>query len=315
LRATETGIEDETRYKRKGRSNAARTRRRPMRIRRRSAVIALLAATLGVAVYAIAANATLPITCPSAGGVDNKSCVTFKFLPNTGLSTTTRKAGSIEVRTHTNYAHPADKTRGGYASTVTVLFDSDFAVTPGTLPKCTGSQVTGKTPHDAMIACGPTGTNNAWLLPSTSTVFNGTANATGGLKGCTLAFNGKPNATGNPTIVLYARIWLTNFTGCGNPRNTTDPGTTVVLTGTLTNGSAPYGKKLTVPNIDNLPLSLNDFDAKVTRGGYVSGKCSGHNGTNSGGKYWKMKTTFVYSGGSTNGQPADTANATQNCSN
>jgi hypothetical protein len=28
-----------------------------------------------------------------------------------------------------------------------------------------------------------------------------------------------------------------------------------------------------------------------------------------------MKTTFVYSGGSTNGQPADTANATQNCSN
>jgi hypothetical protein len=287
-----------------------------MQIRRRSAVIALLAATLGVGVYAIAANATLSLTCPGAGGVDNKSCVAFQFLPKTGLSTTTRKAGSIEVRTHTNYAHPADKTRGGYARTVTVLFDSDFAINAAaTSHKCTGSQVTGKNPHDAMVACGPIGSNDSWLRSPTATTFNGTASATGSLKGCTLAFNGQPNGAGNPTIVLYARIWLTNFTGCGNPKTTTDPGTTVVLTGTLTNGSAPYGKKLTVPNIDNLPLALNDFDAKVQRGSYVSGKCSGHNGTIGGSKYWKLRTTWVYSGGSGNGQPSDTANATETCSN
>ena len=286
-----------------------------MRIRRRSAVIALLAATLGVAVYAIAANATLPLTCASAGGTDNKSCVTFKFLPSTGLSTTTRKAGSIEVRTHTNYAHPADKANGGYASTVTVLFDSDFAVTPGTLPKCTGSQVTGKTPHDAMIACGPTGSNDSWLLAPTATKFNGTTTTTAGLKGCTLQFNGKPNAAGNPTVVLYARVWLTNFTGCGNPKTTTAPGQTVVLTGVITNASAPYGKKLTVGGIDNLPLALNDYTSTVKRGSYVSSKCSGHNGLLGGSKYWKPKGVTTYSGGSGNGQPPDTVTSTQKCSN
>jgi len=286
-----------------------------MRIRRRSAVIALLAATLGVGAYAITANAVLPITCPSAGGVDNKSCVTFKFTPSTGLSTTTRKAGSIEVRTHTNYAHPADKTHGGYARTVTLLFDSDFAINAAATPhKCTAAQVAGKNPHDAMVACGPTGSNDSWLRTPTATTFNGTAHSTGGLQGCTLAFNGAPSG-GNPTIVLYARLWLSGFVGCSNPKTETATGTTVTLTGVLTNGSAPYGKKLTVSNIDNLPLALNDFDAQVQRGSYVSGKCSGHNGTISGSKYWKMKTTFVYSGGSGNGQAPDTANATQKCSN
>jgi hypothetical protein len=288
-----------------------------MRIRRRSAVIALLAATLGVGAYAITANAVLPITCPSAGGVDNKSCVAFKFLPNTGLSTTTRKAGSLEVRTHTNYAHPADKAHGGYASTVTLLFDSDFAINPAaTSNKCTAAQVAGKNPRDAMIACGPTGSNDSWLRTPTSTTFNGTATSTGGLKGCTLAFNGKPNSAGLPTIILYARLWLSGFIGCTNPKTETATGTTVTLTGVIGNaGSAPYGKKLTVSNIDQLPLALNDFDAQVQRGSYVSGKCSGHNGTISGSKYWKLKTTFVYSGGSGNGQAPDTANATANCSN
>jgi len=288
-----------------------------MRIRRRSAVIALLAATLGIGVYAITANATLPLTCPGSGGTDNKSCVTFKFLPNTGLGTTTRKAGSIEVRTHTNYAHPADKSHGGFARTVTVFFDSDFAINAAaTSHKCTASQVANKNPHDAMVACGPTGSNDSWLLSPTSNVFNGTATSTGGLKGCTLAFNGQPTSTGLPTIVLYARLWLSGFIGCTNPKTETATGTTVTLTGVIGNaGSAPFGKKLTVSNIDQLPLALNDFDAKVQRGSYVSGKCSGHNGTIGGSKYWKLKTTFVYSGGSGNGQPADTANATQNCSN
>ena len=290
-----------------------------MRIRRRPAVIALLAAALGLA-FAMTANAIIPKgtggKCSPGSSTDNKSCVNFQGLPNTGLSTTTRKAGSIEVRTSTDYAHPADKAHGGFAKKVTVNFDSDFAVNAAAIGKtCSQAQVAGKNPQQAMAACGPTGTNNAWIFPSTSTSFNGVASATGGLLGCTLVFNGPKTSTGNPTITLYARIWTTNFLGCGNPKTTTDPGTTTVLKGVLTNGTAPFGKKLTVDNIDALPLALNDFDAKVKRSNYISLKCSGHNGTISGSKYWKMRVNWVYSGGSTNGQPADTANATQNCSN
>jgi hypothetical protein len=293
-----------------------------MHIRRRSAVIALLAAASAL-VFVIAANAVIPKgtggKCspprPRPAG-DNQSCINSQFLPRTGLSSTTRKAGSLEVRTNTIYAHPADKAHGGYAKKVVVFFDRDGTINPAaTSRKCTAGQVAGKNPRQALVACGPLGTNNAWLLPSTSTVYNGTASATGNLLGCTLVFNGKPTAAGHPTVVLYARIWTANFTGCGNPKTTTAPGTTVTLTGVILNASAPFGKKLVVNNIDALPLALNDFDAKVKRSNYVSSMCSGHNGTISGSKYWKTKGTFTYSGGSTNGQPTDTAVARQLCSN
>src|SRR4051794_13833109 len=98
-----------------------------MRIRRRHAVIALLAAILGIGVLAIAANALIPqgtgTKCspprPRPAG-DNQSCINAQFLPNTGLSTTTRTNGSIEVRASSIYAHPADKAHGGYAKTVRV---------------------------------------------------------------------------------------------------------------------------------------------------------------------------------------------------
>jgi hypothetical protein len=294
-----------------------------MRITRPRAVIALLTAALGIGVFAISANAIIPkgtgSKCSTNAGQPSPSntfCVNGQFLPNTGLSSTTRKAGSLEVRTSSTYAHPADKAQGGFAHKVVLLFDSDGTINPGAVPHtCSPAQVTGKTPHDAMVACGPLGSNDSWLLPPTSTVFNGVASATGGLKGCSLQFNGPKTSTGNPTVILYARIWTTNFLGCGNPKTTTDPGTTTILKGVISNASAPYGKKLTVDNIDALPLALDDFDGKVKRGSYVSSKCSGHNGLLGGKKYWKMKGTVTYSGGSTNGQPADTAVSNQTCSN
>jgi hypothetical protein len=288
-----------------------------MRTRRRSAFVLGLASALAVGgiAYVITASAALTCSGPLPGS-DNRFCMEGTFTPNTGLSTTTRKAGQLFVHTHSDYAHPADKTRGGFASTVTLFFDSDGTINPAATPhKCTGSQVTGKNPHDALVACGPLGGNDSWLLAPTSTAFNGTTHTTGGLQGCTLQFNGKPNAAGNPTVVLYARIWLTNFTGCGNPKTTTAPGTTIVLTGVITNASAPYGKKLTVSHIDDQPLALNDYTSKVKRGSYVSSKCSGHNGLLSGSKYWKLKGVTTYSGGSTNGQPPDTVTTTQKCSN
>jgi hypothetical protein len=296
-----------------------------MRIRRRPAVIiALLAAFLGVGMYAIIANATISkgtgVKCSAPRprpSTDNQSCLNFQFLPNTGLSATTRSAGSIEFRLSNTYAHPNDTIHGGFTGKVQLSLDSDFALTPGTLPKCTGSQVTGKNAHDALVACGPLGSNNAWLLPSTSTVFSGSANTNSGLHGCVLAFNGKPDTAGHPTIVLYTRLYFANPppTTCPNPKTDTTGAGTIVLTGVLTNVTAPYGKKLTV-NVPTTGDGLNDFDAKVKRGNYVTGKCSGHNGTIGGSKYWKVKNQWTYSGtAGSNGQPDDVVTTTQNCSN
>jgi hypothetical protein len=297
-----------------------------MRIRRRSAVIALLAATLGVGMYAIMANAAIPkgtgVKCSAPRPrptTDNQSCLNFQFLPNTGLSATTRSPGSIEFRVNQSaYAHPNDTANGGFTSKVQLFLDSDFALTPGTLPKCTATMLANKNPHDALVACGPLGSNNAWLSPTTSTVFNGQADTNGGLHGCVLAFNGKPDINSHPTVVLYTRLYFANPppTTCPNPRTDTTGVTNVTLTGVLTTVSAPYGKKLTVANIPTSGDALRDFDAKIKRGNYVSGKCSGHNGTIGGSKYWKVKAQWTYSGTpGSNGQPDDVANATQNCSN
>jgi hypothetical protein len=299
-----------------------------MRIRRRAAAVVLMAAALGVGLYAIA-NATISqgtgTKCSAPRprpATDNQSCLNFQFLPKTGVPATTFKNGSLEVRVNTTYAHPGDKLNGGYAHKVELSFDSDFKVTP--LAKtCSQGQVAGKKPSDALKACGDSGTNNAWLSTPGSTVFNGSASTVpaagggGNFNGCVLTFNGPKNAAGNPTITLYARVYLgAVFHGCGDPHSSTENGntggTTVTLSGVLTNTTAPYGKKLTVDNIDNLPLALDDFDAKVQRGSYISAKCSGHNGTIGGSKYWKMKGQWTYSGSA---QPADTATATETCSN
>jgi len=295
-----------------------------MRIRRRSAVIALLAATLGVGMYAIMANAAIPkgtgVKCSSNAGQptpSNTSCLNYQFLPNTGLSTTTRKAGSIEFRVNTTYAHPNDTVNGGFSGKVQLSLDSDFALTPGTLPKCTATMVKNKNPHDAMLACGPTGTNNAWLLPSTATTFNGKASTNGGLQGCVLAFNGQPDASSHATVVLFVRLYFVSppFT-CPNPKTATNGVATITLTGVLTTANAPYGRKLAVANIPTSGDGLNDLDAKIQRGSYVSARCSGHNGTIGGSKYWKVRSQWTYSGTpGSNGQPDDVANATQNCSN
>jgi len=297
-----------------------------MRIRRRSAVIVLLAATLGVGMYAIIANAAIPkgtgVKCSAPRPrptTDNQSCLNFAFLPNTGLSATTRSPGSIEFRVNQSaYAHPNDTANGGFTSKVQLSLDSDFALTPGTLPKCTATMVKTKTPHDALVACGPLGSNNAWLSLSTATKFNGQADTNGGLHGCVLAFNGQPS-NGNPTVVLYTRLYFGNPppTTCPNPRTDTTGVTNITLTGVLTTTAAPYGKKLTVANIPTSGDALNDFDAKIQRGTYVTGKCSGHNGTISGSKYWRVKNQWTYSGTpGSNGQPDDIAKGnTQLCSN
>jgi hypothetical protein len=261
-----------------------------MRIRRRYAIPALTAAAL--------------MAFAGLAWANNVSSENFTFTPSK-VSKTTFTNGKIFVHTHTNYTHPGDKAHGGFAKTVTLLFDSDFRFTPGTLPKCAGAFASSTTLKQAYAACGPNGGATKNALVGTGTASTAPAS---NFPGCVAAFNGQPSG-GNPTIILFTRVTLAvnGTANCANPGNNTSGNTSVTLKGTLTNaGVAGFAKKLTVPNIDTAPLPLDDFTTTVQRGNYVQGKCS-HTP-----KTWKMRTTFAYSGA---GEAADTVNATQACTN
>ena len=58
----------------------------------------------------------------------------FKFTPSKAPKTT-YKNGKIFVHTHTNYTHPGDKAHGGFAKTVTLLFDNDFKFNTTAIPQ------------------------------------------------------------------------------------------------------------------------------------------------------------------------------------
>ena len=78
--------------------------------------------------------------------------------------------------------------------------------------------------------------------------------------GCTLMFNG-PDAN---QVLLFARVFTVPNSNPSAPTRRPTPAATrpSPLEGTITNaGVADFGKKLTVPNIDQLPLPLDDFTA------------------------------------------------------
>jgi hypothetical protein len=278
-----------------------------MRIRRRAAFVLAPAAALAVGLFAFAASAAAdPPACnPGTSTTDNKSCVNFQVLPsNPGP---VADPASLFVHTHTNYAHPGNKAQGGFAKTVTLLFDSDFTITPGTTPKCTTAQLSGKTIAQAWSTCGPAAgaAHNAYLSPATAVSGRASTAPASNFPGCTLAFNG-PTVNGNPTITLYTRVTLVanGTANCNTPATNTSGNTTVLLSGTIAPaGVAGFGKKLTVAGIDQLPLPLDDFTALLKRGNYFKAKCSA--------SPWKVRGTFAYSGA---GQAADVSNPTQACS-
>ena len=276
-----------------------------MRIRGRSAVVLTLiaAAALAVGFFAFAASAAAdPPACnPGTSATDNKSCVNFQVLPNHSAT-----SNSLFVHTHTNYAHPGDKGQGGFTKTLTLLFDSDFAITPGTIPTCTTAQLSGKNISQAWATCGPgaAASHNAYLSPATAVSGRASTAPPSNFPGCTLVFRG-PNSGGNPTVILYARVTLVanGTANCATPASNGSGNSTVFLTGTIANaGVAGFGKKLTVPGIDALPLPLDDFTALLKRGNYFKAKCSA--------SPWSVRGTFAYSG---TGQAADVSNPTQTC--
>ena len=210
------------------------------------------------------------------------------------------------MHTHTNYADPGNKPQGGFTKTVTLLFDNDFAITPGTVPTCTTAQLSGKTIAQAWSTCGPGAgaAHNAYLSPASAVSGRASTAPASNFTGCTLVFRG-PNSGGNSTVILYTRVTLVanGTANCAAPATNTSGNTTVLLQGTIAPaGVAGFGKKLAIPGIDALPLPLDDFTALLKRGNYFKAKCSA--------TPWKVRGTFAYSGA---GQAADTSNATQTC--
>jgi len=279
-----------------------------MRTSRRAAVVLASAAAFAVALIAYAASAAAePVVpaCTPAATTGNDSCVKLLVTPSNAPATFGNS--QLGVRTHTNYVQGNNKAQGGFAKTVTLFFDNDFAVTPGTIPKCQTADVANKTIAQAYAACGPAG-KNAYLSPANTLSGRASTAPPSNWGACTMVFNGP----GTNQVLLFARVTLTANSNptCSTPAASSPGNVTVTLVGTIAPaGVAGYGKKLTVPNIDSLTLPLDDFYATVKRGSYFQAKCP------AGASPWKLRGIFAYSGTQPNaGGPPDTVNTTQPCS-
>lgn len=296
-----------------------------MRTRRRVAFIVASAAAFGVGLFAFsgsaAAEPVVPTCTPGAGhvgGADtgNKSCVNLAVAPANAPGTFTGSQ-QLGVRTRTIYAAAGNKAQGGFAKTVTLLFDNDFKVnTAAVAGNCQIADVTNKTVAQAYAACGPAG-KNAYLstqVPLAPTLSGKASSAPPhNYGGCTMVFKGPASNQ----VLLYARMFLVDNSNpaCDSISNPggTNPASqghlTLTLIGTIApSGVAGYGQKLTVSNIDVLPAPLDDFYATLKRGTYFQARCP------AGTTPWKLRGIFAYSGVQPNtGGPADTYNDTQGC--
>jgi hypothetical protein len=267
-----------------------------MRIRRRYAILALAS----VAALAVAGVAYANNTSSVAGS---------KITPST-LPKNTRVPITLFTHTHTNYTNPGDKPNGGYAKTVTVMYDNDGTINLTGIPRCNATFTSGTTIAQAWERCGPGADTapevNAYLSPPNAVSGRTSTAPASNFNGCTLVFNG-PLQNGNPTTILFARVTLipNGTANCNNPATNGAGNTSVTLKGTITNaGVADFGKKLTVPNIDQLALPLDDFTATVKRGSVFTARCFDTN------KILNIRGIFQYSG---SGEATDTANSNQPC--
>jgi hypothetical protein len=263
------------------------------------------------------AAAVVP-SCTPPTTTTNDSCVKLNVTPaNPGGTVTSSK---LFVRTHTNFTSPGNTSAGGRAKTVTLDFDNDFALNQGTIPTCAASALSGKTVAQAYATCGPPAgaSKNAYLSTQVApTGFgcnanpctSGFAHAVPTVSACVLVFKGPNNASGQPTVTLFARAPVSNTACSGSPTTVTGGTSSVVLTGNIsTSPVAGYGKRLTVPNVDKAPLPLDDFFAYIKRGNYFTAKCP------AGASPWRLRGTFLYSGGPPSPEPTDVATSTQTCS-
>jgi hypothetical protein len=108
-------------------------------------------------------------------------------------------------------------------------------------------------------------------------------------------------------ILLFARVTLiaNGTANCSNPATNNSGNTSTVLTGTLSSVSrTDFRTKFRVPNINQLPLPLDDFKARVKRAGVFKARCGDGN------KLLNLRANWVYSG---SGQRSDTVNRAFAC--
>jgi hypothetical protein len=178
-------------------------------------------------------------------------------------------------------------------TTVDLSFDKNLALALGGVTKtCGAAKLTGKNISQAWTACGPGGTNNAYLSTGLGNSVSGLGSTTVDATGiaCTLIFKGADNTH----VSIYARAPIANVTttGCNNPATNTGGTTTIVFTGTLSNtNGATYNTKLHVVNTQTANPALDDFYATLDRGAVIKAKCP------SSGYKFKMLGHWVYTAG------------------
>jgi hypothetical protein len=215
------------------------------------------------------------------------------FKPNTNLSKTKFKAGSVNVITQTGdqdgSVSPATRAK--------VYFDDDLRFTTKGVPKCDPAKLTNTSTEQAKSRC-----RSSLIGGGHATVaLGGASNNPNAILGATVtAFNGPPK-NGHPVILLHSR---------------TDPplNSTVILVGILKPlpQAGDFGNVLDV-TIPPLPgnTAITRFQVKVQKNFRVNGKRKSYVNGRCGDKNHKLnyKGTFVF-----DGSPTRTALDAQTCS-
>jgi hypothetical protein len=240
-----------------------------------------------------------PSALPGSGGGGNGGS---GALANVGLT----------VQTATVYAHPNDAAQGGKAKTVTLLFDNDVGINLAGIPACNANFGAGTTIAAAWERCGPGADTapevNAYLSPSTAVSGTVSTAPPSNFGGCNLVF--KRSST---SVLLFARVALiqNGAPQCASPATNTGGNTSTTLIGNLTNvTTTDFKVKLTVPNVDQVPLPLDNFKSTIKRGSVFRARCVDNN------KLLNLRGTFAYSNDGAGGfpnQPPDTINKTKAC--
>ena len=233
----------------------------------------------------------LAIAVSSVAVGANFQKITGEFKPNTNLSKTKFKPGSVNVITETGDEDGSVSP----AIRAAVSFDDDMTFFTRGIATCQESELTQTTTAQAKARCG-----SAQVGAGAATIGLGGSNDPGASTPAVVtAFNGKPK-NGKPVILLHSRA--NAF------------GTTAVLVGVLNKlgPAGDFGWRLDV-KIPELAFgsAITRFQVKVQkrfrfrgkRRSYVSGRCGDRN------KRLNYKGTFTF-----NGSPAKTAVDAQPCS-
>ena len=203
----------------------------------------------------------------------NDSCVNLLVTPETRRwgSVTSSWASALTLITRPRQQAPGRVREDGDAVLRQRLRDQHGA---GGAQNCTTANVANKTVAQAYATCGPPGKNTFLSPPGSSAARHRPRRrrTSAAARWCSRARPPTRSCCTRGCSRLRTRSRLRHL----QPgRRTRQGNVTVTLTGTIANsGVAGFGKKLTVPNIDQLALPLDDFYATIKRGSYFQAKCA-----------------------------------------